>query len=56
MSPQNVLQACLGLLSRLGSAAKFKLEKEGRAQGTPATQSFLDLVHILQIAAKRAES
>lgn len=31
---------------------KLKLEKEGRAQGTPATPSFLDLVQILQIAAK----
>lgn len=32
--------------------AKFKLEKEGRAQGSPATRSFLDLVQILQTAAK----
>lgn len=54
MYPQNASRAFLGL--RAGSVAKFKLEKEGRAQGTPNTQSFLDLVQTLHTAAKRAQS
>lgn len=42
MYPKNASQAFLGF--RAGSGAKSKLEKEGRAQGTPNTQNFLDLV------------
>lgn len=54
--PRNAVPACPGLLSWPGSVAKFKQENEVRAQGTPATQSILDLVQTIQTAAKRAES